>query len=390
MITKKKPLTDENPTQPSSDGPKIYLVIAEDDYLRQKKTEEIVAKLQASGSANPYALETIEAPTENSQGAITAINRCIEALRTANLFSDTKIVLLKNATFFAENITGKAQAVKDTVEKLIAICKTAWPAHQYLIISAHKVSKRTAFYKACEKLAIINECGGSDKPGSAEKEARAFAQTILRQKGVSLEPSLLDEFMARTGTSYRQIEQEAEKLALYAADKKTLTREEIAAVVSTTREAISWAYADTVFRPDLPAALITLKQLLTQNESPIGIIASLEKRIAQLQILRICLDRGFLKLLRKGEWAEITWKVDEATTDLLSQLGSDDPRTIHPYRAAQLAKSAQNIPAKTLACLQEEVLRARQNLVSTSLPDSYILTYITVLIAQALQSRYNA
>ena len=390
MITKKKQLANETLNQPSSDGPKIYLVIAEDDYLRQKKTEEIVAKLQASGTTNPYALETIEAPTENSQGAITAIHRSIEALRTASLFSDTKIVIIKNATFFAENTTGKTQAVKDTVEKLTAICKTAWPAHQYLIISAHKVSKRTAFYKACEKIAVINECGGSDKPGSAEKEARAFAQTILRQKGVAIDQSLLDEFMARTGTSYRQIEQEAEKLALYAADKKTVTREELAAIVSTTREAIGWAYADTVFRPDLAAALTTLNQLQAQNESPIGIIASLEKRIAQLQILRLCLDRGLLKLLRKGEWAETIWKVDEATADLLSQLGSDDPRTIHPYRAALLAKSAQNIPAKTLASLQEEVLRARQKLVSTSLPDGYILTYITVLIAQALRSCYNA
>lgn len=290
----------------------ICLVIAEDDYLRNQSAKEVIHRFVPNLDENPFAVEKVEASTESAAAAVNLINQGLNALRTANFFSDTKVVWLKNAFFFGENAIGKATAVKEAVEKLSEQIKTAMPERQYLVISANKVSKRSAFYKACEKNAEIVE------------------------------------------------------------------------VAATSQEAMSWNYADTVFRRDLVGALTVMKQLLAQKESPIAIVGSLEKRISQLMILRSCLDCGMCRLQHKGEWVNVIWPDGVPGSELLDKLGSDNPRAMHPYRAAQLAKCAQTITLAVLGDLREETLRTRQRLVTTSLSEEYLLTYITAYIVQKI------
>ena len=96
----------------------------------------------------------------------------------------------------------------------------------------------------------------------------------------------------QVGTSLGIITQELEKLQVFAWGQKSITFNEAAAVVGSSREFNTWELTDAVARKDIENALGLMKRLIHTGQSPIGLIMDISRRILLLMRLRAVLDGG--------------------------------------------------------------------------------------------------
>lgn len=353
----------------------VCLVFGDDEYVVSTKVRQIVEQL-CPPEDQALGLEIVEGQVDTVAEAVTAVAQCLEGLQTVGFFGGRKVVWLRNAHFFSDTVIGRTQDVKGRLEKLTAEIKRGLADGQYLVVSSPKVDKRSAFYKACKAAGTVLEYETPAKSYQAEQQARERAQTLLGRAGLSMDERLVQYFVERTGTDTRQIVQEVEKLSLYLG-KGPVRREDVDAVVSLSREAIRWSFADAVGQRDLPGALFVLRQLLSQKESPIGLVMALENRFRELMVLRVCMDRNWMQLKASGNWATVEWGGDGEMDALLGGLPKD-PRELNPYRAAMLAKQARNFGQTEIARAQARILQAHETLVSSGLPKDLLLEILVI------------
>jgi len=98
------------------------------------------------------------------------------------------------------------------------------------------------------------------------EQARAFAERLARQAGLSLSPAELDLLVESLGGEAARIAAEIDKLHLWAASGKPLGAEQIMELVPDARATTIFALVDALARHDRLRALDTLDTLVRQSE----------------------------------------------------------------------------------------------------------------------------
>ncbi len=356
----------------------VYLIAGDDEYLVDRKAREIVEGL-CPEEERALGLEIIEGAVEVVEEALQALAQCLEAVQTVGFFGGRKVVWLRQASFFADTIVGKSDAVKTRVDALTQIIKAGLPDGQVLVISALKVDGRTAFSKACKAKARVIEFKSPEKAREAEEATRARVEDIWRSLGLKPETAeVMEQFTARVGPDTRRLVQESEKLVAYlGGHERTVTLEAVRAVVSSGRESIAWDLADQAGYRDLGAALVTLRQLTFQRESPIGLMIQLEHRFRELALLRECMRRKWLRLEGPERFRKAAWNVDAEGEALLSRL-SRDPRKMHWYRVVKLSEQALCYSLRELLDAQQLLADTHEQMVSASVPHELALEFMLI------------
>jgi DNA polymerase-3 subunit delta len=346
-------------------GSGLFLVYGEDEYRVRTRAKELVDGLCPPAEA-AFGLEIIDAAVENAAEGILAVRRCLEALRTVGFLGGRKVVWLRDATLFTAEM---AADLKAAVEELTTQIKAGLPAGQTLVISAQKVFRGSAFFKACQAAGSVELLDRPDKPWQQAEYAHEQVREAFRRSGLKAPADVVDLFLERVGDDTRQIIQEAEKLSVYLGDRKDVRRGDVQAVVSLSRESLAWDLADAVGARDLPGALRILRQLVFQGENPIGLMVLLEGRFRELIVLREALDRGWVRATGEGFGKKLAWKDAPEADEKLSALGRD-PRTTHWFRAGKLAEQAQRFSLVQLLRGHEWLVQSHEAIVSTAVPNA--------------------
>ena len=317
----------------------VYLIYGNDEYLVSAKGKQIVADLIPEAE-RMLKLDVVDGAVDTVDAAVTAINQCLAALQSLGLFSDEKVIWLQNASFFADNRTGKSATVQEYVLRLVQLIKKGLPSGQVLVITASGIDKRRAFYKACKAGAELHEFSTPEKSYQADRVAGEKLDQMLAKAELKMTSRAKVAFLEKVGVDTRQLVNEVEKLSVYVGENKNVDIDQIYAIVSSSREALSWDLADAFGKRDLSRALLILRQLIFQKENIIGLVVGLENRIRELLIYREALENGWL-VSKPGygghpslAWGEVAPEVDEI---FASHMGRD-PRKIHPFRVSLLAE----------------------------------------------------
>ncbi|HOW96539.1 MAG TPA: DNA polymerase III subunit delta [Kiritimatiellia bacterium] len=358
----------KRPAKPAGGGAErkaIYLVYGEDEYRVRTRAKELVDSLCPPAEA-AFGLEIIDAAVENAAEGILAVRRALEALRTVGFLGGRKTVWLRDATLFTKDI---AEDLKRAVEELTDQIKAGLPVGQTLVVSALKVFRGSAFFKACEAAGTVEECAKPDKPWQQAEYARGQVMEEFRRHGLKPVGRALDLFLDRVGMDTRSIVQEAEKLAVYLGGRKDARPEDVQAIVSLSRESAAWDLADAVGARDLQGALKILRQLVFQGESAIGLLHALEFRFREMIVFREALDRGWARPVGEGYGRKLAWREGPEIDAALKALGKD-PREGHWFRGMKLAEQAQRFSAAQLRDGHAILLKAHEAMVSSSVPDA--------------------
>lgn len=354
----------------------VYLVCGEDDYLAGLKAREIVDSVIPKDE-QLTALEIIDGMANNAAEVEASVGKCRAALSSGGLFSQRKLVWLKAVSYAGSGRAGQSDAAKASVASLLEFLKQGLSPDSYLLVTADKVDKRSAFYKYFDSNGEIHVFDGG-KAYEVEKDAASFLEARLNELGLKMKGDAARVFLEKVGTSTRLLVGEVEKLSLYAGSRKEITTEDVMAITSASRTAAAWDLADAFGDKDLVRAIVILRRLLYQNENEVGIIMALQGRIRDLMIYREAMDKGWIRRGGRGwyEWGEVDEEVERA----FGGGGIKDPRDTHPYRVNIIAGQAAKFTMQDLKAMLTLCVKAHERLVTTSDSKQNVLETLLVRV----------
>jgi DNA polymerase-3 subunit delta len=150
-----------------------------------------------------------------------------------------------------------------------------------------------------------------------------------KRLGFRLDPAAARMLVERMGANPQRLDNELERLALWAGEGGSVDAGDLGAMVTDTSEAVVWALSDALLERDAAAALRIAERLISQGENVTGLIYGLASRLRKARAVAGMLEEGM------------------PPKQVESSLG------MHPYAAKQLVRRLQGVDA---AALQEALI----------------------------------
>jgi len=238
-----KPAANPN-KMPAAKSPSLALICGDDEFAVKARAKQL--HQQWCEDLGGMDHETIEAAVANSGEALTALARLREALQTLPFFGTGKVIWLRDCNFLGDERAATAQAVTETLNELAEeLKKFSWQGVR-LLISAGKVDKRKTFFKTLDKI-------GRLKRFPAGQWTTATGGTGGSRGARGRPPAAKGNFRGSAGgtgqprrSHPRQLDNEVEKLCLFAGDRKRLEVADVAAICTRNKTARAFALGDAL------------------------------------------------------------------------------------------------------------------------------------------------
>ncbi len=363
----------------------IYLIGGADEFTIKETARKLADKL-APKQAGEFGVEIIEGDATNQDEALKIIARLREALDTIGLFGGgEKLVWLKNTSLLADNQTTRAETVKEALAEFADMLKDGLGNGVVLLISAIGCDRRKTLYKAIEKLGEVRFFEALEEgKGDSDEEIEAFIQSKLRADGKTMNPDGVQAFRELVAPTLREIANELEKLFLYVGKRREITREDVRAICSASRQAVIWELTDALGARRISRAIAALENLLDAGDSPIGVLMMLA---AQFRLMLLAKDLMQRKLITVREGPGGNFEFVKAFERLPEDATAHFPRTKegnlpNAWRLYRCALAAKNFSTEELIGAMDLLLEANRQLVSTQLDERLVLEETIAKIAR--------
>jgi DNA polymerase-3 subunit delta len=273
-------------------------VCGADEFLVQRAGQQRFDALVAEAGADEFSREIISGFAANISEVETAINRFREAVQTVPMFGGGRVVWLKDVSFLADNVTGRAEGTLKLVEDLQQLLAAVNPAEASVLITAAPVDRRRAFPKWCEKNADFALIGGDGDAGGDALAGVVLAEA--RSLGVTFAPGAIELLLAKVGANTRLLVEEVRKLATYAGEGTVIEESHVIELTPNTAEGDFFEAAEAFFSGDLKWALAALHRHFFAGGDARPVISALQNRNRILLQLRALLDAGEVHLGPRG------------------------------------------------------------------------------------------
>jgi DNA polymerase-3 subunit delta len=273
-------------------------VCGADEFLVQRAGQQRFDALAAEAGADEYSREIISGFAANFNEVEAAVNRFREAVQTVPMFGGRRVVWLKDVSFLADNVTGRAEGTLKLVEDLQRLLAAVHPAEAAVLITAAPVDRRRAFPKWCEKNADFALIGGDSDAGGEALAGIVLAEA--RSLGVTFAPGAVELLLAKVGANTRLLVEEVRKLATFAGDGAVIEESHVIELTPNTAEGDFFEAAEAFFSGDLKWALAALHRHFFAGGDARPVISALQNRNRILLQLRALLDAGEVHLGPRG------------------------------------------------------------------------------------------
>jgi DNA polymerase-3 subunit delta len=220
-----------------------------------------------------------------------------------------------------------------------------------------------------------------DRDWTVQAEDWALKTIRSRQKEITQEA--LAELIQRVGPHPRQLDNEVEKLALYAGEKKLIELEDVTAICTRNKMARAFALGDALGDRDLPRLLRCLDEELWEvkldpQRSEIGLLYGLISKVRAMLLLKEMLREGWIK--PDHDYKSFKAQLGRVPSDQLPTDRRFNPLAINPYVLFKALPQARRYSEQELIAAMELLLHCNQRLVSSSLEESLVLQQTLVQI----------
>ncbi|WP_071131055.1 DNA polymerase III subunit delta [Enterococcus timonensis] len=297
----------------------VYLVLGEEFALQERFKHALEhATLQGEDDElNKIAIDLNETPL--SDGLLEA--------ESIPFFGDRRVIFLENPTF----LTGSpaTNGPDHDIDQLLAYLKQPVDTSVVVFMAPYpKLDERKKVVKQLKKTAVLIDAA----PISAG-ELKKFGQQAFLEANVSIEAEAYETLLQRTNFDLSKLENEIQKLTIYAETKGRLTTKDIDALVPRTLQEDVFKLAEFILAHNSEQALQLLDDLLLRGEEVLklnGILISQFRLNLQVKIL---LEKRF------------------AQAQIASAL------KVHPFRVKHGIEAVRNLPLTRLAQLQNDLVQ---------------------------------
>ncbi len=358
----------------SPTAPKAFIfVCGPDDFLVGRIGRERFDALVAEAQADDFSREIINGFAGNVDEVEIAVNRFRDAVQTVPMFGGKRVVWLKDVSFLADNVTGRAEGTLKQVAALQEILEKVNPEEVAVVITAAPVDRRRSFPKWCEAHGDFTLAGG-DGDNAAEALA-GVALAEAKSFGASFGEGAVEILLTKVGANTRLITEEVRKLATYVGDPSTPLGAggaviEAAHVVELTpnmAEGDFFESAERFFSGDLPATLRALTQHFFTGGDARPVLSSLQNRNRILIQARVLIDAGDLRAPGPYGFDKAAWARAQST--YAKHFGGDTEKsaynlfTQNQWYAGKLVSTGKLPPLRRLIDNQQEFIAAFEEII---------------------------
>jgi DNA polymerase III subunit delta len=360
----------------------LALICGDDEFAVKQRAKELYQ--QWGDELGGMDHEIIEATVSNSGEALATLARLREALQTLPFFGSGKVIWLRDCNFLGDERAASVSAVTETLNELAEELKPFKWAGVRLLISAGKVDKRKTFFKTLDKIGTVENFSGwsvDDRDWAERAEVAARAAVSARRKEISGEA--LDELVNRVGPNPRQLDNEVEKLCLYAGDRLRLEVADVAAVCTRNKAARAFALGDALGDRDLPRLLRRLDEELWEvrtdsQKSEIGLLYGLIAKVRAMLLLKEMLREGWIK--PEMDYQRFKAQLEHVPADQLPSDRRYNPLALNPYVLYKALPQVKKYSLGELVRAMDLLLRCNRRLVSSGLDEALVLQEALVQI----------
>jgi DNA polymerase-3 subunit delta len=238
------------PPTPDEPARCVYVLCGDDACLQDARRREIVARL--IGDADPQvAVVTFDAAAEMPE--------VLNELRTLPFLAPRRVVIVRDADAF---VSAYRRALEDYLQ--------APTLTSTLVLSVKSWPRGTRLYKRVARIGAAVDCSLSGRGA-----LRTWAAEAARRRGKTLAADAAALLAETVGDDLATMDNEVEKLSLYVGRRKTITAEDVAALVPSSAAAADFALTNAVTAGDAPAALAALDKMLLARSDEFKITGQL-------------------------------------------------------------------------------------------------------------------
>ena len=365
----------------------FFAIVGSDEGLVREKALLLYNQL-TQGVDDGFTHETIDGIADNSESAFGICSSTVQALLTLPMFGGDKVVWLRNANFFADNVTGRSQRTEAGVDNLRATLEKGVPNGVKFLLTAQGIDKRRGFWKFIAGTANVQvhdriDTGRDDW----QDQVASLVMKRARELGLVFDRDAMELFVMLAGEQSQQITNELEKLDLYLGlERREVTEADVRVLVPLSRAAVVFEIGKAIQLGHAGRAIQLIDQQLEADESAIGIMrASVIGIVRNLFMARLIMDQFKVSTGNYSAFAGGLNRLPEADRAWLPQKKDGTGVNVFPIFLA--ADNAKNFTLAGLQKVMEATLKADQALVTTGLDHRLILHRLIVEIASARRVR---
>lgn len=298
----------------------IYLILGTERYFRERISEELIE--------NALDEDSIDLNFTSFDMKEETINDALFEASSFPFFGERKVIFVENPYFLTgERVKNGPEHNLDELEAYVQS-----PADfSILVLFApyEKLDRRKKLTKLLEKNVQV-----IDVAPPQPNEASRYIKEVVKEKGYQFTDGAFQLFVERTDGNITSMMHELDKLFLYHADSKKITKESIQQLVSKSLEQNVFELNNLVLNRQVEAAVGAFHELLVQKEEPIKIVALLISQFRLLLQVKILQKQGY----QQGDIAKVL--------------------KVHPYRVKLALGSVRQYDQKVLSAALDYLIDA--------------------------------
>jgi len=158
-----------------------------------------------------------------------------------------------------------------------------------LVIEASGLDQRMRLAKMLLEKALAVDVGLGEKMDERLATAAALAKSLAKEQGVEFERGAAEDLAEFVSGDLMRLKTEVDKLATFAAERKSVRRADVAALVVSEKSATIWEVADFLAGRQPQKALEFFARLLREGEEPVlmlGAMAWLYRKLIEATEVR--------------------------------------------------------------------------------------------------------
>lgn len=322
------------------------LLLGDEIFLRDSCRSRVVETLVVE-AARTWGVSRFSAKSGETQAAL-------DQARTMPMLSPKQVVFLADA----EAIEKFGEKNRDETVQLIEDYLANPAPFTVLVIEACALDQRMRLAKLLSERTLVVDVALAEDADARIAAGVGLARSLAKEQGIQFASGAAEDLAEFVSGDLLRLKTEIEKLATYAGDRKTIRREDVAALVISEKTSTIWEVAELLASRQSKRALEFFDRLVREGEEPLqmlGALAWMYRKLVEASEIRGAANgwQAARALGMRPEQAELALRSARKISkpQLLAGLralqqaddrlkgGTDDPRAVMEFLLAQLTTS---------------------------------------------------
>jgi DNA polymerase III subunit delta len=239
------------------------LLLGDQAYLRDSCRAALIEKFVPE-AARTWAVSRFSADRGETRAAL---DQC----QTLPMLSNKQVVFLEEA----EAVEKLGEKARDEIVKgIVAYLEDPAP-FTVLVMEAEKLDMRMMLGKRLAEAALVVEVGLGEHVEDRVGAAAVLAKALAREQRIDFEKGAAEDLAELVNGDLMRLKTEVDKLTMYCAERKTIRREDVSALVISEKSTTIWEVADLLASRQPRKALEFIERLLREGEEPVMMVGGM-------------------------------------------------------------------------------------------------------------------